>query len=448
MKKYTISILTLFISLIISHHNFAQKSKDSSLTSNFTSIEEHQVNKMLRLDIKSSINPATLDYLTAGFNKSVQENYGAILIVMNTPGGLVSTTKKILNLIGSSQIPVIIWISPEGSSATSAGAIISSGAHLLYMSEGTNIGAATPVQIGKDVEESDLRRKSINDLVALVTSLSKSRKRNADGFKEMIEKASSFDSQTALKTNLIDGIVNTELELRETIDGKIAHVLGKDKRLAVPINVVIEKFEMDLGQKLLDIFANPSLAYILFLIGAALIYFELQAPGGFIAGAIGVVFLTLAGIGFQVLPLNFGGLGLILLSFVLFILEIYVTSYGILSIAGLTSMVAGSLFLFRTNDSYLELSKTLIFSSTGAIGVFLGLIAYLFIRESKNIGKETFNEFIGKVGTITTSKSSEGLYQIKVGGEFWKCKSERSLKEGETAKVVDHDKEKMCLIVE
>lgn len=465
MKIYAL-ILSLFLSF-----NFIYASEKSE-----TEPSEIAVNKLLKMEIGSSINPATLNYLDSGFQKanSTTEDYDGILIIMNTPGGLVSTTKKILNLIGKSRVPVIIWIAPEGSSATSAGAIISSGAHLLYMSEGTNIGAATPVQLGKDIDgkkfkdprekdgnkeaeedkktveeaQSDLRQKAINDLVALVTSLAKSRGRNVDGFAEMISKASSFDAQSALKKNLIDGIVNKETDIKDVIDGKIVHIQGTDYKINTSAGFVIEFFEMDLGQSLLNVFADPSLAYILFLIGAALIYFELQAPGGFIAGSIGVVFIVMAGIGFQVLPLNFGGLGLILLSFVLFILEVYITSYGILSIAGLASLVTGSLFLFRTNDSYLELSTGLIFSATGAIALFLGIVAYMFIRDNKYVGKEKFNEFEGKMGRVTSVLSdSQKLYQIKIGGEFWKARSEQELEIGQEVTVTGQNKEEMYLII-
>lgn len=375
-----------------------------------------------------------MSYLKTGFKKAQEENFNLILIEMNTPGGLVTTTKEILTLIGESEIPSAVWIRPEGASATSAGAIIASGAHLLFMSEGTNIGAATPIQMSGDIDKkSDARKKAINDLVALVQSLSEARNRNAVLFGEMIEKAASFKAQEAKEKNLINDIVNTDKELFLAISAaKGVKIKGQEKALTLTSPVIID-FEMDLGQKLLNIFANPSTAYILFLIGAALLYLEFQAPGGFVAGAVGALCLLMAGIGFQVLPLNFGALGLMVLSFALFMMEIYITSYGILSLAGLASLVAGSLFLFRTDDAYLSLSHSLIFSVVLAIVSFIAIVVYLMVKERKNIGKEKFNDTEGEKGVVIKflKKQEEGfLYQIKVHGEVWSALSEEELAVG------------------
>ena len=401
----------------------------------------HEVDKIAVLEVSSSINPATFNFLNDGFTKAAKKKANLIVISLNTPGGLVTTTKKILTLFGESTIPIVVWVKPEGASATSAGAIIASGAHLLYMSEGTNIGAATPVTMGKDIDKnSDMRKKAVNDLVALVKGLSEARGRNPVPFQKMIEEAKSFSSKDALKEKLINGIVNTRGELIKTLDKATYHLQGQDYSLKLnsPEFVTIE---MDPGQKLLNTFANPSLAYILFLIGAALIYLELQAPGGFIAGGIGAVCLVMAGIGFQVLPLNMGALGLIVLSFILFIMEAYITSYGILTLGGLASMIAGSLFLFRTEDAYLTFSTSLIFGAVSAIGVFLALIVYMISRDHKNIGKENFNSMQGLKAQIISLTPSDNdghfLYQVKVGGEIWKAESSNEYQVGDYTEVID-----------
>ncbi len=401
-----------------------------------------EIRNIIQLDIESSINPATLNYLSQGFIQAKKNKDDLILITMNTPGGLVTTTKKILTLFGESNIPVVVWIKPEGSSATSAGAIIASGAHGLYMSEGTNIGAATPIQMSGDIKQKDMKSKAINDLVALVQSLAETRGRNAELFGEMIEKASSFKSREAVEKKLIDGIANTESELIEKLDERIFHIKGQDY-IAKLINPDITKFEMDMGLILLNIFANPSTAYVLFLIGAALLYLELQAPGGFIAGSIGAICLIMAGIGFQVLPLNFGALGLIILSFVLFVMEVYITSYGILSLGGLASLISGSLFLFRTDNAYLELSNSVIFSSVGAIVLFLAFIVFVITRDHKNIGKFKFNSPKGKSAEIINKEEDmrDGyyFYQVKLSGEIWKAKSKELLEVGDQVTIQEQD---------
>ena len=404
-----------------------------------THAEDIHITEVFELNIDSPITPATFNYIDQGFKRANKQNSDAILIKLNTPGGLVSTTKEILTLIGSSEMPVLVWISPEGASATSAGAIIASAAHILLMSDGTNIGAATPIQMSGDIEKSDVRSKSVNDLKALVQSLAQSRGRNAALFGDMIEKASSFEAKIAKEKNLIDGILNQKSNLPSMINSKKIHILGEDRKL-VSENINYTVYEMDLGQKLLNIFANPNMAYILFVIGAALFYLEFQAPGGFIAGSIGAVALLMAGIGFQVLPLNFGAMALIVLSFVLFIIEIYITSYGILSLAGLASFVSGSLFLLRTEDSYIMISQTLIISATSAIAIFLVFAGYVLFKDHRNIGKVKFNSQIGEEATILKLLSDEGSifnYQVKIHGEVWNLKSTTKFKIGDLVKVID-----------
>ncbi|OFZ70238.1 MAG: hypothetical protein A2451_02490 [Bdellovibrionales bacterium RIFOXYC2_FULL_39_8] len=210
---------------------------------------------------------------------------------------------------------------------------------------------------------------------------------------------------------------------------------------------------MDLGQKILDMFANPSMAYILFLIGAALIYLEMQAPGGFIAGSIGAIFLVLAGIGFQILQLNIGALGLIVLSFVMFILEIYVTSYGILALAGLAALTFGSLFLFRSDNTYLELSRSLIFSSVASVAFFLLLIGFFVAKDIIGKKKKNKGEFFSLAGQkaiiVSNLATTDNMhhYLVKISGEIWKAQSDIKYNIGDSCEVIAHDKDKLVLTI-
>lgn len=421
MKKVLISLFFILTNIAVS----AQAEKEITLKN------------ILRLQIDSSINPATLNYVQSNIEKATKEGHDAILIELNTPGGLVSTTKEIITSIGKSPIPFIIWITPEGASATSAGALISSASHLLLMSDGTNIGAATPIQLTSEMEK-DLKAKAQNDLIALVKSLSETRGRNAELFARMIDEAQSFTSKTALEKKIIEDIANTEQELIEKINGRVIILHGEKVLLVTTEQTSIKDSSMDLGQKILNIFANPNLAYILFLLGAALIYFEFQAPGGFIAGSLGALCLILAAISFQVLPLNFGALGLLIFSFVLFILEAFIVSYGLLSLSGLASLILGSLFLFRTEEGHVEISTAIIISCVAAIALFLSFIAFVFIKEMKKIGKKTFNNMVGKEAVIVSFiEESQGqyLYQVKVSGELWNLISSEQKEIGAHVKI-------------
>lgn len=411
------------------------------------SAEEYNVNKVLSLEINSSINPATFNYLSSGFQKAKKDNFDLVLIKINTPGGLISTTKQILTLFGSSDIPTAVWVTPEGASATSAGAIIASGAHILAMSDGTNIGAATPVGLGKDIPDENLKAKAINDLVALVQSLCETRGRNGILFGEMIKKASSFKAREALKKNLINGIANQEAEIFKIIDGKTVAIKGKPVTFKTG-EIIVTHYKMDFGQRLLDMLANPNMAYILFILGAALLYLELQAPGGFIAGSIGVVSLLFAGIGFQILSVNFGALALISVSFVLFILEAYVTSYGLISLAGVAALTTGSFFLMRTDQAYIELSSSLIISTVLGIVLFLVLIGYFLVKDVMKQKKRQFFSLVGKTGIISEVLPPIGdlnYYQVKISGERWKAASPNKFEIGNECEILEQNSEKIIL---
>jgi membrane-bound serine protease (ClpP class) len=358
--------------------------------------QPYSVEQITAFELKGAITPASLNLTKKAIHQAKQKGSQLLLIELNTPGGLISTTKEILALIGESDIPVAVWIAPEGASATSAGAIIASAAHILVAGAGTNIGAATPVQMGGDIKDSDLKAKAVNDLVALVQSLSEARGRDPKGFGEMISKAKSYTSSEALEKNLIDAIVNDQKEFLAQIHNRIVTVKGQPLQLTISGNVVSDRVQIDTAQELLTILADPALAYILFLIGAALIYFELQAPGGFIAGSIGALSLILAGIGFQVLPLNLGAFALIILAIILLVLEFFVTSMGILLISGLASLVVGSMYLYQTDDSYLEFSRWIIFGAVSSLVVFSLLIGFFISRDHKNIGRGQFNKLEGQ----------------------------------------------------
>jgi membrane-bound serine protease (ClpP class) len=401
-----------------------------------------QIKTVWSLKIVSTINPATFHTLEKAFKKIIKPENSIFLIQLNTPGGFVSTTKKIVELIGESPVPVVIWIGPEGASATSAGALISSSAHFLYMSPGSNIGAATPIGLGGDIKESDGRSKAINDLVAFTTSLSQLRGRNAKGYELMIKVAKSYTAQQALKENIIDGISPSISDLLKAIDLKKVKLQGREIQIQIDSSLEVKEIEKSFVDELLDIFSNPQTAYLLFLLGAALVYFELQAPGGFIAGGLGVIFLILAAIGFQVLPINWGAFSLIILAFILFILEVYIISYGLLSIAATASLVFGSLILFETSDSYLAVNKTIIFSSALGILSFVGFVAWQMLRYKKNDRSDIF-ESIGMIGEVFEVQPD--YFLIKVSGSFWKAHSKDKLAKGDKVEVISKNKDHLIL---
>lgn len=424
----------------------------SALAQNPTKPSTLPIRKVLNLSIDSSINPATLSYLETAYKKAKSEAYDLVLIELSTPGGLVSTTKDILSLMGNSDIPTAVWVTPEGASATSAGAIIASSAHILSMSAGTNMGAATPIQLTQDIEKGDAHNKAVNDLIALVQSLSESRGRNAAAFGKMISDAASYKSQEALDQHLIDFIANDKNDFLKKIHGRSISIKGQRFIIEAQAPLLLE-FEMDLGQQLLNIFANPELSYILLMLGAALIYLEFQAPGGFVAGTIGLGCLLLSGIGFQVLPLNFGALALIFLAFGIFVMEIYVTSYGLLTLAGLASLIMGSLFLFRSEDGFIHMSYAVIASVVGSILLFVLFMAFFIWKDRNPKQEKNYYSLRGKKATILEVSlehdpdSSLHVYQVHIHGEIWKAKSKNLYKVDDVCTVIDEDQNNLTLMI-
>lgn len=403
-----------------------------------------KVQEVNYLSINSAITPATLDYLKYELGRMNANSFAVIKI--NTPGGLVTTTKDIITLMGKQPYPIAVWIAPEGASASSAGAIIASAAHLLFMSPGSNIGAATPIGMGGDLKESDGRSKAINDLASLVRSLSHLRGRPSAPFEQMIKTAASFTDKEALKAGIIDGIVGNTDELLKLSNGKKFKLQGKEFTLEIKENPGSRDITPSAGQKIFEVIANPSTAYVLFLVGLALLYFELQVPGGYVAGSIGVGCLILAAMAFQVLPMDWGALGLILLGVFFFVLEIWITSYGLLSIAGSVAFIMGSLFLFHGDTGFISIDYPVIYSTLAGVFAAVGIVVWYLYRDQKR-QKPVADFFVpvGAEGQVLT-KSPNG-YQIKVKGEIWRAEATTALDLGDHVEVTAVDIDQLLVHV-
>jgi len=401
------------------------------------------INELGFLSVNSAITPATYDYLKHNFSSLPKSTL--IVLKLNTPGGLVSTTKDIITMASREKRPFIVWITPEGASAASAGSIIASAAHFIFMSPGTNMGAATPVGLGDDIKETDGRKKAMNDLTALVRSLSVSRGRPSEPFEKMITDAESYTSNESLKLGIVDAIVSTQDDMLSKLNSKLINIDGEQTQLVINQNVLSKFYEPTIGQRILEVIANPSTAYILFLIGVALIYFEMQAPGGYIAGTFGVCFLILAGIAFQVLPLDWGSMGLIIAGIFLLVLELYVVSYGLLGIAGIAAFVMGSLFLFHGDTGFISVQYNVIFSALAGVLITSGLLIWFLWKEKKKI--KTGQDFFLPVGAsgIILSKISDQEYQVKVRGEIWRAFADERFQINDTVHVSEVDTNKLII---
>lgn len=405
----------------------------------------YEIKNFLLVPVTSTINPASLNIIQDAITSLSKKEGGALVLKINTPGGGLLVTKQIQSLLGESNIPLIAWISPEGGSATSAGALIANSTNLIFMAEGTNIGAATPVELNSDLSQ-DLRNKAINDLSAQAKGLALTHGRNQNEFSAMIENAKSFNHDEAFKLKIAQGIANDFLSLKKQLNQLTINIKGEPKLLFVNPNAMVEEYKIDLGQEILSLLGHPQIAYFLLMSGIMFIYFELQTPGGFLAGSLGALSLILATLGMQILPIHWGALSLLFASGVFFVLEIYITSFGILSLLGLASFLTGSLFLYRSQDGYIELKHSIIYTTTGTLAVFLALITIYMLRNK--IKKENFFSPLGKTGYVINCHP-HGLYQIKVGGEIWNAYSESGkLNLDEEVLVTEHPHNSLTLKIQ
>lgn len=402
------------------------------------------VKNVLQLELNGTVNPSVVRYLEQSLQQFPQSDL--LILKINTPGGLITTTRSILTFFGNLERPWVAWITPSGASATSAGAIVAAGAQVIVASEGTNIGAATPIEAQGDNIKSDLRSKAINDLMALVRSMATMHGRNAQAFEEMINHASSFSAPEAAAKKVIDHLINTESELWPYLNQKTVHLAGKSLRLIVEQPPTVHVPQVSLGMKFFQVIAHPELAYLLFLLAIGLFYLEVHTGGTFVAAGFGIICLILAAMAFQVVPINFGGAGLIILGAVLLGLEIFITSYGLLGISGAAALAIGSMLIFETPDSFLAIPYTLIAICAIVIVLVLGIIIYVIIRDIRH-GRDFFS-FKGSGAVIVAALPNSALWQVRIRGEIWQAQIESGTPQvGEVWDVVAEDRAAMLLTI-
>ncbi len=390
--------------------------------------------------INGPINPLVAEYLIDGIEAAEDDSAAALVIEMDTPGGLMESTRLITKAILASEVPVIMYVSPQGARAASAGVFITYACHLAAMSPSTNIGAAHPVSIGGSADTSStMMEKVTNDAVAQIKTVAEKRGRNVEWAEQAVRKSVSITEHEAADLRVIDLIAPTLDSLLLAIHGREVEVVNRKVKLATAGAKVIRQ-EMNWRHKLLDKISDPNIAYIFMLLGIYGLFFELSNPGSILPGVLGGIFLILAFYSLQTLPVNWAGMALILFALVLFILEVKVTSYGILSIGGVVAMFLGSIMLFSkpVNDFEPVIAVSLrvvIFATIGTAAFFAFALGLAFKAHRRHVttGKEGM---IGEVGTALTSLHPEATGRVQVHGELWSARSDDSIKKGEQVKIV------------
>jgi len=391
-----------------------------------------------------TVNPISADFIISAIDRAEENQSRCLVIELDTPGGLITATQDIVKRMLAARVPVVVFVYPSGAGAVSAGMSITIAAHFAVMAPGTNIGAAHPVGMGKTDSTDISVKKATNWWATFNRSIANKRGRNPDWVEKAVRESESITEKQALKNNVINFICPDLDSLLILLDGKVAMVDSGRVTLKTR-NARVVFHEMNWRSKILDLISNPSIAYILLMLGILGMYFEFSNPGAILPGVLGGIFLIIAFFAMQQLPINVAGILLILFATLLFILELKVTSYGILTIGGIVSMLLGSLMLFKSTPSLtIHLPLTVILAvtlTTSAFFIFAISMALRTYRKKVTTGKEGI---IGEVGLAVTNIAPEG--QVRIHGEYWKASSNEKIKKNEKVKVINV--EGLKLIVE
>lgn len=390
--------------------------------------------KVVAIRIDASINPATADYIHRGIKEARQQNAACLLIHLNTPGGLLKSTRVIVSDILQSEVPVVVYVSPGGAHAGSAGVFITLAAHVAAMAPGTNIGAAHPVSSGGEMD-TIMSEKVTNDAVAFITSIARKRQRNVEWAVNSVRRSESISEAEALENNVVDLVAANVTELLEKIDGKEVVTEAGPTTLRTK-GASVEYMEMGWVANLLNIISDPNVAYILFLLGLYGLMFELYSPGTILPGVIGGICIILALYAMHALPVNYAGLALIVFAVILFLLEIKIVSHGLLGIGGVVSLFLGSLMLFRSEQDWGlgGLSWSVIITAVVVTSLFFLFIVGLGLKAQRAKPATGLEGMIGETGEAVDELNPNGM--VRVHGELWNAQSQgEAIKPGQKIKV-------------
>jgi membrane-bound serine protease (ClpP class) len=386
------------------------------------------------LTLEGAIQPISAEVFRQAIDRAEKEKREALIVRLDTPGGLDTSMRDIIKRILASQVPVVVYVSPSGGRAASAGTFIAMAAHVAAMSPGTSIGAATPVQAGGgDVGSKDLARKVRNDAVSYIRSLAAQRGRNADWAEKAVREGSSLGETDAVRMKVVDLVARDVDALLAQLDGRTVIVAGERRTLHTK---GAERHEVapTWRQKLLSRIIDPNIAYILFIIGFYGILFELSNPGSILPGVVGGICLLLAFLAFQALPVNLAGVFLIVFSMVLFAIDVKVQSHGILTLGGVVSLFLGSLILLGGDSGAARVSLSVILTAVGVTVVFFVFVVGAAFRAQRRKPVTGIQGLIGERGTALSDLAPSG--QVFLHGEYWTAQADAPIAKGSTV-VVD-----------
>jgi len=427
----------------------------------FNSISANSIQgPIIQLTVEEAIGPATDDYIKRALEAATESNAEIVIIQMDTPGGLDSAMRGIIKNIASSTVPVATYVAPTGARAASAGTYILYASHIAAMAPGTNLGAATPVKIGGisppapgktkkdkqskddqpegdangDVNERAMRNKLINDAVAYIRSLAELRGRNQEWAEKAVREAASLPATEALKLNVIDILAISIADLLKQIDGREIDIHGQ-KRTIDTTGLPLVKIDPDWRNRLLSVITNPNIAYILMLVGIYGLILEFSNPGAIVPGTIGAICLFLALYSFQLLPISYAGMGLILLGIGLMVGEAFAPSFGMLGIGGVISFVIGSIILMDTEAPGFGIDISVIITFAFASALVFIFIVGMAVKARRRPVVSGLEELVGGEATVVNDFDHKG--RVTIHSESWQAVTDIPLHKNQQVKIID-----------
>jgi len=388
------------------------------------------------IDIDGPINPATADFIEDSIATADRTGAAALVIRLDTPGGLLSSTRNIVKAILNAPVPVIVYVAPAGAAAASAGTFITESANIAAMAPGTTIGAAHPIEMNGDAAKGVVGEKLENFTASFAATVAHQRGRNEAWIQDAVRKSSSISDDQALKLHVVDIVAANLDDLLAQASGRTIK-LGDGRALTLHLaGAQVRPLEMRLGERVLNRLADPNLMYLLMLAGMIGLYFEFAHPGAYLPGVAGAICILLALASFEVIPINLAGLMLVMLGAALLVAEIFVTSFGVLGIGGVIAFVLGSLFLVDTSQTNLAVNRGIIAgAAVGFSAIVLG-IGYLVLHARRPGARTGAEGLVGEIGEVREPIAPGAPGRLFVHGEIWRAVSDRPHAAGTRAQVV------------
>lgn len=379
-----------------------------------------------------AVTPVTFSAIHEALQEAGEAGAAALVIRLDTPGGLLDATRDIVSDLLDAEIPVIVWVAPSGARAASAGAFLTMAAHVAAMAPGTNIGAASPVNMGGGDIDSTMAHKLFHDTAAFSRTIAEKRGRNVEWAEQAVRDAVSATETEAVELGVVDFVAESLPELLEKATGRTVHLADGERTLALADARVVDR-PLSLRLKLLSLLANPNIAYILMMLGVYGLFFELQSPGSVFPGVVGALCLILALYSMQTIPMNVAGILLIVTGALLFILEAKIQSFGLLGIAGAAASILGALMVFDSPEPALRASLGVVLPVTLVTVLLFAIAVGLTVRTMRTQVTTGREGMIGQVGTVRRALEPRGT--IDVHGELWNAVAEEPVAAGERVEV-------------